>query len=63
MMNETLLSIDIGVSGVRAVRVMAYSPTVEESADRLYQAIRKYIDDIDQALSKSAGDCIQEDVN
>ena len=54
MMNETLLSVDIGMSGVRAVRVMAYSPTVEEAADKLYQAIKKNIDDIDQVLSKPA---------
>ena len=54
MMNETLLSVDIGMSGVRAVRVMAYSPTVEEAADKLYQAIKKNIDDIDQVLSKLA---------
>ena len=59
MPNETLLSIDVSLSGVKAVRVMAYSPLIEEKADKIYKSIKKHLNDIDQTLSSNEKNQIQ----
>ena len=59
MLNETLVSIDVNMSGVKSVRVMAYTPDIERRADKLYKIIKKHLNDIDQTLAP-AKECTQE---
>jgi hypothetical protein len=51
MSNQTLLSVEINSSGVQAVRVMAFTETIEEEADRVYQKIKKHLCEIDETLT------------
>ncbi len=60
MSNETLVSIDVSMSGVTAVRVMAYTPNIEKKADKLYKIIKKHLDEIDQTLAPNENKHAQE---
>lgn len=50
MSNETLLSVDIGASGIRAVRVAAYTDEIENAADAIYKGIKNHLQEIDKTL-------------
>lgn len=54
MENESLLFVEIGSTGVRMIRLMAYSKTVERKADQIYRKIKRHLDGIDQTLSPKA---------
>jgi len=50
--NEPLLSVKIGLGGIIAVHVMAYSEAVEQRADQLYGKIKRHLKAIDETLTR-----------
>lgn len=53
MSNIPLLSIEVGTKGITAIRLMAYSDSIEKEAERTYRTLKDTLSEIDRVLQRA----------